>query len=282
MPQGPFVMVNNTPISPWSGNINAAGYSLQNLSSITGASGNLTIATSRLYVKANSESYALGLYYNAASVLPVFLGCTSAGVFQIADAGGSPRLVLTQAGNFGIGTTTPASLLDVAGSARFQAALFRPASGTLTVQFQDGTPTSTTTLTQSSTQVIFANNALPIEFTANTNGGNSHQVYLASNGRTYLAATSEVFALGLYYAAGDTPFFLGAAHTSGDLVFSDSGGVERARLTASGKFGIGRTATAKFAVSGLTTYASNSAALTGGLTAGDFYTDGSGNVKVVF
>jgi hypothetical protein len=37
-----------------------------------------------------------------------------------------------------------------------------------------------------------------------------------------------------------------------------------------------------FAVGGLPTFASNAAATGGGLTAGDFYTDGAGNVKVVF
>lgn len=107
------------------------------------------------------------------------------------------------------------------------------------------------------------------------------RVNIAGNGRTALYAGSEPYALNLSYQVGDTPFFLGAAHTSGDLIFSDVGGVERMRLTQAGKLGIGRTPTAKFAVV-LATFASNALAISGGLSAGDFYTDGSGAVKVVF
>jgi hypothetical protein len=54
-------------------------------------------------------------------------------------------------------------------------------------------------------------------------------------------------------------------------------------LTNAGRVGIGTTTPhSPLAAVGLATYASNAAAITGGLTAGDFYTDGAGNVKVVF
>jgi hypothetical protein len=52
---------------------------------------------------------------------------------------------------------------------------------------------------------------------------------------------------------------------------------------AGGNVGVNKSNPAsKFAVAGLLTFASNAAAITGGLTAGDFYTDGAGAVKVVF
>ena len=50
-----------------------------------------------------------------------------------------------------------------------------------------------------------------------------------------------------------------------------------------GNVGIGKTNPgSKLAVAGLPTFATNAAAITGGLSAGDFYTDGAGTVKVVF
>ncbi len=50
-----------------------------------------------------------------------------------------------------------------------------------------------------------------------------------------------------------------------------------------GNVGINKDrANSKFAVGGLPTYASNAAALAASLTAGDFYTDGAGAVKVVY
>lgn len=50
-----------------------------------------------------------------------------------------------------------------------------------------------------------------------------------------------------------------------------------------GNVAINKTsANSKLAVAGLVTYASNALALAGGLTAGDFYTDGAGAVKVTF
>jgi hypothetical protein len=54
-------------------------------------------------------------------------------------------------------------------------------------------------------------------------------------------------------------------------------------LTNAGRIGIATaTSNSPLAVVGLAIYASNAAAITGGLVAGDFYTDGAGNVKVVF
>jgi hypothetical protein len=54
-------------------------------------------------------------------------------------------------------------------------------------------------------------------------------------------------------------------------------------IDVTGYVGIGTSAPkAPLHVVGLPTYASNAAAITAGLTAGAFYTDGAGNVKVVY
>jgi hypothetical protein len=58
---------------------------------------------------------------------------------------------------------------------------------------------------------------------------------------------------------------------------------EVARFTSTGYLGVGTPSpTSRLQVVGLATYASNAAAITAGLTAGAFYTDGAGAVKVVY
>ena len=74
--------------------------------------------------------------------------------------------------------------------------------------------------------------------------------------------------------------------TSGDLVVTNRNAgswSETARFTSTGYLGIGTPSpTSRLQVVGLATYASNAAAITAGLTAGAFYTDGVGAVKVVY
>lgn len=86
------------------------------------------------------------------------------------------------------GATLGSNALAVTGTALFNSglqstsAIFKAASGTTTLQIQDGVPSSTTTIALSSTLLKISDNALPIEFDANTNGGNSGQLVLNSNG----------------------------------------------------------------------------------------------------
>jgi hypothetical protein len=74
--------------------------------------------------------------------------------------------------------------------------------------------------------------------------------------------------------------------TSGDLVVTNRNAgswSETARFTSTGYLGLGTPSpTSRLQVVGLATYASNAAAITAGLTAGAFYTDGAGTVKVVY
>jgi len=58
---------------------------------------------------------------------------------------------------------------------------------------------------------------------------------------------------------------------------------ERLTVKADGKVGINTTApTSQLQVVGLPVFGSNALAISGGLTAGAFYTDGAGNLKIVF
>jgi hypothetical protein len=72
--------------------------------------------------------------------------------------------------------------------------------------------------------------------------------------------------------------------TAYDLSFN-IGATENFRMTQTGRFGIGKTPGAALAVVGLTPYANNAAALAGGLTVGDCYTETGTNplrVAVVY
>lgn len=65
-------------------------------------------------------------------------------------------------------------------------AIIKPAAGTATLQLNDGVPTSTSLITLSSTLMTIANNVLPIVMNANTNGGNTVQLTLETNGNVKL------------------------------------------------------------------------------------------------
>jgi hypothetical protein len=107
--------------------------------------------------------------------------------FYPTDASTTPLMRILGTGNVGIGISAPAYTLDVNGTihtAGFNcaSALFKPASGNLTLTFQDGAPSATTNLVQSPSLVKFSNNAIPLEFDANTNAGVVNQLCLATNG----------------------------------------------------------------------------------------------------
>jgi len=93
------------------------------------------------------------------------------------------RMTILETGLVGVGIQNPQYVLDVnTGSFRCGGAFLKPASGNLSIQMQDGVPSSTTMLTQSPSLLQLSNNAIPIELDANTNGGVTHQLCLATNG----------------------------------------------------------------------------------------------------
>jgi hypothetical protein len=59
-----------------------------------------------------------------------------------------------------------------------------------------------------------------------------------SGGRTHLIANSDAFALGIGYASAGA-YYLGANSSNDTLLFSNASGVERMRLDATGRLGIG-------------------------------------------
>jgi hypothetical protein len=71
-----------------------------------------------------------------------------------------------------------------------------------------------------------------------------------SGGRTDLVANSETYALGVRYAVGTGIYYIGASNSATpDLVFSQTGGSERMRITDAGNVGIGTSSPGnKFAV----------------------------------
>lgn len=84
-------------------------------------------------------------------------------------------------------------------------------------------------------------------WTSNINGANfdltgvgslSARQLAALNGRSSLIAASEPYALQVQYNGSTNGYFIGS-NTTSDLVLSNSGGIERARLTAAGNFNVG-------------------------------------------
>lgn len=199
--------------------------------------------------------------------------CTGCGTSQWITTGSD---IYYNTGNVGIGTVSPGATLDVAGSLLVQTALFRAASGTTTIQIQDGVPTTTTAIAQSSTLLKFSNNgAIPIEFDAFTNNGTTGQLFLAITGAVGMGTTSPNFAVSLgaavtsqklavYDSGGD---FLGFGVASGilrydsgagsDHVFYTASGTERARIQSAGNLLVGLASTDLSLVAGTVVSASS-------------------------
>lgn len=191
---------------------------------------------------------------DSTQTLGVKWAAASGGGFWLAGTGGA---IYYNGGSVGIGTSTPATTLEVAGGIKVAGGLFKPPSGTLTISFQDGVPTSTGTLSLSNTLMRLYNNAAPVQFDANSNAGNPPQLYLALSGNVGIGMTAPAAPLHVVSAAdgyiarfqGPTSGFfiysVGADYqigtSTGALNFDTAAGI-RMSITAAGNVGIGTTA----------------------------------------
>ena len=124
------------------------------------------------------------------------LNFVGAGVVATDDAANN-RTNVTIAGG-GAGSQTPwIQPINAAGFglSNLGNSLIKPTSGDLVLTFQDGAPSTTTTLRQNPTLTKFSNNAAPLEFGANTNAGVINQLVLADNGFVGIGTSNPNFPL---------------------------------------------------------------------------------------
>jgi hypothetical protein len=76
----------------------------------------LNVVGGRSTFYANSESFAINVKYNSAAERGYWIGSPASGIMSFSNADGTERLRITDAGNVGIGTSSPASLLQVSGA----------------------------------------------------------------------------------------------------------------------------------------------------------------------
>jgi hypothetical protein len=95
----------------------------------------LNIVGGRSTFYANSESFAINVKYNSAAARGYWIGSPASGIMSFSNADGSERLRITDAGDVGIGTSSPGYKLQVSGTGYFSGALSSgsniSASGTL-------------------------------------------------------------------------------------------------------------------------------------------------------
>ena len=185
-------------------------------------------------------------------------------------------------GNIGIGTTNPGAKLEVAGNFLLKTA------GPVSLMFDtSGTVDNRQFYFWNSNGHVIgrwvndANTVVVAESITFLNNGNvgigTTSPWLKLNvwgGRAHVATAGEPYALGVSQTnAGNGTFWLGSSTSATpDLILSNSGGVERARITDAGKLGVGiASPTATLHVVGTATItgtiATGTLSVTGNITA---------------
>jgi hypothetical protein len=200
-------------------------------------------------------------------------------------------MTLDASGRLGIGTTSPSTALEVAGSVRAYLN-----SATSTELFAENNTVKVRLIAGTSSSFLSTTTNHPLIFETN----NTERMRITSGGNVGIGTTSPNFtaanrvtvdingtsSAGLSLSAGGTSYgflyvnsgayVMGTGASSAAIPISfETSGSERMRITSGGNVGIGTsTPGSKLAVVGLPTSAT-------GLSAGDFYRDGDGYVLVV-
>jgi hypothetical protein len=220
-------------------------------------------------------------------------GMNGAYDFQIAYSNGlgTPRMTLLKGGNVGIGTTSPNNKLDVNGNINVPSTNFYRYDG------DTGLIGSATSIVggasnqlgiRASNDILFATNGAN-ERMRITSGGNvgigtsSPSAKLDVNGTLNVGSLSSgsnaVISLANNASGGTRNIYYKSSDVT--INITSTGGNDLMTITNGGNVGIGTTSpTSKLQVVGLPSYADNTTALAGGLTAGAFYHT-AGVLKVV-